>query len=350
MPSMAKLAAEVLAAAPLVEYKLPQMTTGVPEQVREALMQISVRNSIAADAVAAHLADGGPIAKATREMAEQAVAPIKAQIAEMALAPSWAAEVKLPMAQSVFPLAEALRAQMSPALGGTFRPPSAPPVRTALAAPPISPIRTAAVRTLPPRLPSVQSPLLDPALPVRRRRPAIVRPVSPAPPPAQALPRELAEAFAHGLMRAYRQEAEELLIATGLDPELDHLRAIELRLLSGGQPDHLHAALSASVLLKGLADRLFPPQAEKSECRFQRMHDVGPKDVANRLSAYVDSRLRARLSTHEQKLFQAKLDFVFNWSGEGHHVAFAPRQAGEAFCQLLSVLATVSHARQTVVG
>lgn len=152
--------------------------------------------------------------------------------------------------------------------------------------------------------------------------------------------------MAHSLVRVQRREAEELLLEVGLDLELEHLRAIEQRLASGTRPDRLHAALSANLLLQGLADCLFPARQGHWVCRFNKKHELGPRNVSNRLSALVDPMLRQRLSTKAHALFQAAIDFVFRWSGEGHHVVSTPREAVEAYCDLLKVLAAIAQARR----
>lgn len=207
-------------------------------------------------------------------------------------------------------------AQRSPAYGGTFRPPSAP----------VSPRRQRGTH-LPPAVP--------PASP-RRREPVEDERQAP-----RVLPQEMGEALAQSLTRRHRQEAKGLLVALDLELELEHLESIERRLLDGGRPDRLYAALSASLLLEGLADKLFPPTGEQWVCRFGKTYKLGPPNVKNRLHAFADRFLKQR-STAEHKLFVAELDLVSRWSGKGHHVVFTPRENAEAFCALLKVLATAA--------
>lgn len=165
--------------------------------------------------------------------------------------------------------------------------------------------------------------------------------------PPQVLPQEMSETLAQSLTRHYRQETKGLLVALGLDLELEHLEAIERRLRDGGRPDLLHAALSASLLLKGVADRLYPPRDHEEcwTCRFENKHKLGAPHVKNRLHAFADPVLRQQ-STAEHKLFVAELDFVSRWSGEGHHVVLTPKENAEAFCALLKIMATVACAHR----
>lgn len=211
-------------------------------------------------------------------------------------------------------------AQRSPAYGGTFRLPSAP----------VSPRRQRGTN-LPPT-----------ARPASLRRRESVEDEQQT---TRVLPQEMGEALAQNLIRGHRQEAKGLLVALDLDLELEHLESIERRLLDGGRPDRLQAALSASHLLKGLADKLFPPTEELWVCRFGKTYKLGPPNVKNRLHAFADRFLKQR-STAEHKLFIAELDLVFRWSGEGHHVVFTARENAEAFCALLKIMAIVSRAHR----
>lgn len=153
----------------------------------------------------------------------------------------------------------------------------------------------------------------------------------------------MGEALAQSLTRRHRQEVKGLLVALGLDLELEHLESIERRLLDEGRPDRLQAALSASLLLEGLANKLFPPTEALWVCRFGKTHKLGPPNVKNRLHAFADRFLK-QCSTAEHKLFIAELDLVSRWSGKGHHVVFTPGENAEAFCTLLKVVATVARA------
>lgn len=333
------------------------------QQVRESLAKAIAGHSETISKAAKQITLSGITSNAIHQQLGQMPSPLKAQLAQMALTPAWAAEAKMamqPLSQAYLPLTQAAaRAQMSPAPGGTFKPPSerlaefgkhvvAPLASASL----MSPIKMPRPQLALARLPTTQNPLLDPQLSVRRRRRGVAGPAVPSAAPARPLvfPHELGEAFAQGLMRTYRQEAEKLLVAIGLELELEHLQAIELRLCSGTRPDRLQAALSANHLLKGLADYLFPPREEEWESRFGTKHKLGTRNVSNRLSAFVDPVFRSKLTTQEHYLFQATLDFVFRWSGKGHHVVFTPREAAEAFCQLLKVLAAVARAHQVAAG
>jgi len=304
--------------------------TQVAEQVGEALGRTLAGTTDAISEVAKQAALVGLVPDDVQEqMREQALLASRTAL-PVPTGMHSAGEVARSMSRSWLPITDAVaKARMSPAFGGTFHPSSG-----AVAARPVAP-----------RFPAVQNPLLDPCLPVpRRRRVTRPTPVKPMPVQPHVLPEELGEVLARALTRADRQGAEELLVETGLDFELEHFKAIEVRLLGGSLSDRNHAALSASLVFKGLADRLFKPRVEKWRSRFDTEHDVGPKNVVNRLSAYVDSRLRSDFSTQEHKLFQATLDHVHRWSAEGHHVPFTPREGAEAYCQFLRVLAAIRRA------
>jgi hypothetical protein len=178
-------------------------------------------------------------------------------------------------------------------------------------------------------------------------QPVEPRPAKRKPRAPRALPQELGEAIARNLTRGYRQEAKGLLVALDLGLELEHLEAIERRLLDGGRPDRLHAALSASLLLEGVANRFYPPRTDRKSwtCRFKNSHELGAPDVKSRLHAFAHPFLEQR-STAEHKLFVAELDLVARWMGKGHHVVFTKSENEEAFIALLKVLATVAHARR----
>lgn len=192
-----------------------------------------------------------------------------------------------------------------------------------------------------PRLPGVVSSERSGAqlpVPTRRRRQIGVHPVTPSRSPEvrpRILPQEVGEFLATGLVRADREEVIFLLADTGLDDARQHLEAIEERLLTGTGPSFLHAALSASILLRDLANHLFPPRDEDWESRSGSKHSVRAQNVGNRLSAFVDLRLRSQLSPREHRLFQATLDVVHQWTGEGHHVPSSPREAATSFVSCL---------------
>lgn len=162
---------------------------------------------------------------------------------------------------------------------------------------------------------------------------------------SKVLPEEVGELLATGLVRVDREAVMLLLTDVGLEDARLHLEAIEERLLHGTRPAHLHAALSASILLRDLANRLFPARSgEFWVSRFESKHPLDSQHVGNRLAAFVDFRLRSRLSTKEHRLFQATLDAVLDWAGEGHHVIRDPRSSAHSFRQLLEVLAMVARA------
>jgi hypothetical protein len=246
-------------------------------------------------------------------------------------------------------------AALSPALGGTFRPPSERlgdlkgPLATPLAsASLVSPIKTVKPKLSPPRLPTIQNPLRDPQLPVPRGRRVVQRrPAAPAP---QVERHEVGEVIAGGLVRSMRERVVTFLIVTGRDRELEHLQAIEERLLTGTRPAQSHAALSTRLLLEGLADYCFQPRDEPWQDRFGRTHNVGKRNVGNRLAAFVDLHLRSKLSTQEHRLFAATLDTVSSWGGRGPHIIYHPIEAARFFIRLLEVLDVVSCAHRSSIN
>jgi hypothetical protein len=191
-------------------------------------------------------------------------------------------------------------------------------------------------------VPSDQT-IISGVLPVPTPRKRASRPVAPIAKP-RLLPREVGEFLATGLIRADREEVLFLLQDAELVDAKQHFDAIEERLLADTEPSQLHAALSASLLLRLLADRLYPPRDEPWISRFNEKCPLEAKHVCNRLSAYVDDRLRSQLSTKDHRVFQATIDAVVRWTGEGHHVVRSPREVARAFRQLLEVLAMVARA------
>jgi hypothetical protein len=136
---------------------------------------------------------------------------------------------------------------------------------------------------------------------------------------------------------AFLDEAE-------LERGREHLEALEERLRAGHAPARNHMAISARQLLLGVANYCFPARSGLYVCRFDCPHEVGAKEVANRISAFVDQRLSSELDTHEQKLFQAKLDWVFRWGGRGTHEDCTSEEALLGFLRLLEVLAMIARA------
>ncbi len=246
-------------------------------------------------------------------------------------------------------------ATRSPAFGGTFQPPTGleryeQVVATASAVPtstpsPVVPWKGERPRLWPDRQAPIHEPLRDPFLPSRpRQREPVKHYPAPAPAP-EVRPEEVGPELAQAMTRRHRQEAKGLLVALGLDLELEHLEAIERRMLAGGRPDHLHAALSASLLLEGVANRIFPPRDELWISRFGKEHEIGAEHVRNRLSAFAEPML-SELETVEHRLFIAEFDLVGRWTGEGHHVVFSAEENAEAFRAFLKILATVARAHR----
>jgi hypothetical protein len=334
-----------------ISYAPPvKVSTGlVPKAAALALAQ---GKPLVSDAVQ-RMATQGFVSSEVHRQALAAVKPVSTEAAKMIAQPS-----------GLSPLAQALvkSRSRSPALGGVFAP-SAERIEQiqrafgqlgvagelTTPAGSVSPIKQPRPQLSPPREAAIRNPILDPQLPARprRQRPARVRKAVPERRPLQ--PQQLGEAVAHSLFRTHHQEAEQLLLEGGFDLELEHLRAVEQRLATGTRPDRLHAALSTNLLLQGLADRLFPARDGHWVCRFNKKHELGARNVSNRLSAFVDPMLRRRLSTKGHALFQAAIDYVFRWSAEGHHVVSTPREAAEAYCHLLRVLAAIAQARREAV-
>jgi hypothetical protein len=179
-------------------------------------------------------------------------------------------------------------------------------------------------------------------------RPPVVapqrRPIAPAKP--TIVPSDLAELSAGAEARSNRIAVEAMLRDNDLDLELEHLKVIAVRLVSGSDPDRVHAAMSASLLFSGIADHVFPGREEKYVDRNKKKRSVEKKDHRNRISAYIDMHLRGEISTHDARRLQAKIDYAHTWSAEGHHVAYSPELAVRAYRDLLEVLAYVARARE----
>ncbi|HSS32051.1 MAG TPA: hypothetical protein VLL27_02075, partial [Solirubrobacterales bacterium] len=147
-------------------------------------------------------------------------------------------------------------------------------------------------------------------------------PVQPAPPKRRAvrvLPPEVAEEIARSRARSARELVVQFLASNRLELEFEHLLAIEECLTRNTRPAQFHAALSTRLLLKGVADHCFPPREDKLADRFGRAHELGSKNVCNRLAAFVDQRSRLGITDEEHRLFVATLDTVTRWGGRGPH-------------------------------
>lgn len=178
-------------------------------------------------------------------------------------------------------------------------------------------------------------------LPVRGR--ARVRGLVAQPRP-RLLPHEVGEVLATQLTRSNRDAAIALLLLAGLDQEREHLNAVEERLSAGTRSAQHHAALSARLVLKGLADHCFPARGQRRPDRFGNQHEVGDIQVGNRLAAFVDDRLRSHLSAEEHRLFVANLTTVTRWSARGPHRIYSPTESGRLFLRLLEVLNVIARA------
>ena len=163
--------------------------------------------------------------------------------------------------------------------------------------------------------------------------PAVVRPQP------QHQPREeheIAPVAASFLARRRRETVIAFFEVAELTSELEQLEAIEERLRTGSKPALVHAAVSARRMLQGVADRFFPARREMYVCRFECPHEVGPAEVANRISAFVDQRLRFELDTHTHKQFQGTLECgSFAGAVEGRMRNAPPPKPSKGFCGCL---------------
>jgi hypothetical protein len=157
------------------------------------------------------------------------------------------------------------------------------------------------------------------------------------------LAHQVGEAIAARQARSRRETAVGLLVVTGLDEEREHLEALEERLSVETRPAQYHAALSARLVLKGLADHCFPARAEVWRDRYKRSHQVADENVGNRLAAFVDQRL-PDLPNEEHRLFIATLDTVIRWTGRGPHRIIRQGEGDLFFLRFLEILNVVARA------
>jgi hypothetical protein len=167
----------------------------------------------------------------------------------------------------------------------------------------------------------------------------------------EVTPETYAEASAGAEARFNRRAAERLLVEEGFEHELLHLNYIAELLLRGDEAASEYAALAAEKIIRGLADR-FWPGVEGAGCRsrWNEKRQLEPKHTANRLAAYIDTHLGARLESHDHRQLETTLFFVHYWAGHGHHVAHSPVQASRAYRDFLRVIAYVARARQIERG
>ncbi|HET9677181.1 MAG TPA: hypothetical protein VFP21_06730, partial [Solirubrobacterales bacterium] len=182
-------------------------------------------------------------------------------------------------------------------------------------------------------------------LPRESRAPMVPQPGRRVPP---LEPQELGEEIAPNVARRHRQEVKGLLVSLDLDLALEHLESAEHRLLDGGRPERVQAALSMSLMLAEVADELFPARTEDWTDLDDVPREVGAENVKNRLLAFADRYLKDR-PVEERKLLVAELDFIYRWTGKGHHVVFSRIENEDAYCALLKALATVARAHRDVV-
>jgi len=161
---------------------------------------------------------------------------------------------------------------------------------------------------------------------------------------AQPRPYMVGEVFAARSARLNRKTALALLRVAGLNFEREHLISLEARLAAETIPDQHYAALSARLILKGLADHCFPARTQAWVDRSGRRHEVGAEHVKNRLNAFVDAHLRSILTVDEHRFFVAQLDTVQEWSGRGPHLVRHQREGPQLFVRLLEVLSVIARA------
>ena len=158
--------------------------------------------------------------------------------------------------------------------------------------------------------------------------------------------RSVGEEIAARVMREQKEEAVAFLENCGLDHEVAELAAVEGRLHSGSDRDLRHAAFSARNLLEAIADRLFPASGEPWVDRGGVAREVGPENVANRLSAYVDQRLTDRIEAAERRAFQGLLDATARWVGSGPHGIHTAAGAEVAYTRLMGILSFLARAHR----
>lgn len=170
---------------------------------------------------------------------------------------------------------------------------------------------------------------------------------APRPKPSRRPNHEVAPVAAGYFADRDRRVVIALFDGAGLTSEREHFEACEERLRAGSEPARVHVAVSARRVLEGVADHFFPASNESYRCRFgcsHCPHKLGAEQVANRVSAFVDQRLRQHLDPHEHKHFQATLEWVYRWGGRGTHENCSPEEVAKGFLRLLEVLAVVARA------
>jgi hypothetical protein len=165
-------------------------------------------------------------------------------------------------------------------------------------------------------------------------------------------PEGLAEENARADARLYKQTAEDFLMTEELDHELEHLERIAELLVLTDPPSCEYAALAASKIIRGLADRFWPGKdgerwifTWKNERR-----PVEKEHTANRLAAYLDLHFRDHAPSYEHRHLETTLYLVHEWAGAGHHVARPISDCRRAYNNLLMVIAAVARAREIERG
>jgi hypothetical protein len=138
---------------------------------------------------------------------------------------------------------------------------------------------------------------------------------------------------------------EAVLLDSGLEEELEHLRGIPDLLAKGGH-NRVLAASSANIVFQHLANLVFPPQRKGHIWLDRRGHlyKLGGDRYANRLIAFVGIRLQDEMSDEEYTEFDATVNVVKEWVGRGHHVPVSDEVGEYNHRQFLHVLDLVSRA------
>ncbi len=161
-----------------------------------------------------------------------------------------------------------------------------------------------------------------------------VRPIAPPPSGYEVIAARQGREARNGVIRFLRM--------AGLAGDIEDLTELEKRLHRRNQRDLQHAAFCSRMILASVADRVFPACAEPWRDLHGKERPVGPEEVGNRLSAFLDKYLR--LEPAIRAAFQGELDALKRWAGRGPHGIHTAAEADRCYMRLLSVLAVVTEA------
>jgi hypothetical protein len=173
-----------------------------------------------------------------------------------------------------------------------------------------------------------------------KSRPRVQRPAEQVGPAASPLSRHEGIAARQG--REARDEAIRFLRMAGLAGDIEELVELEKRLQRRNERDLQHAAFCSRMILSSVADRVFPACAKPWRDLHGEERPVGPEEVGNRLSAFLDQYLR--LEPAIRAAFQGELDGLKRWVGRGPHGVHTAAEADRCYMRLLSVLAGIAEA------